>query len=70
MVRIDDRLVRVLQYWQPGEEWRDIFTSDPDANVAVAQGSDCSPGMNASTAPARVIDLEPYRLRRKRRAPH
>ncbi len=63
IVRVDDQLVRVMQYCDPPREWKEIFESEP-------------PGSKTRATPARrlrkdhsaqVIDLEQYRARRRLR---
>ncbi len=63
IVRVDDQLVRVMQYCDPPEQWKDVFVSEP-------------PGSKTRAIPdrrvrkdhsAQVIDLDQYRARRRRR---
>ncbi len=62
IVRVDDQLVRVMQFSDPPKEWKDVFAAEP-------------PGSRTRAVPARrlrkdhsaqVIDLDQYRARRKR----
>ncbi len=63
IVRVDDQLVRVMQYSDPPEQWKDIFVPE-------------QPGSKTRAIPVRhprtdhsaqVIDLEQFRARRRRR---
>jgi hypothetical protein len=68
IVRVEDRLVRVLQYREHDLEWRDIFTNDiADTRAAAFLPSvNRTPGWSGELPPE-VIDLGRYRAQKKRR---
>ena len=60
IVRVDDQLVRVMQYRDPPEEWKDIFAAEPPGSTSRAVSARRLPCQHG----AQVIDLEQYRARR------
>ncbi len=59
IVRVDDQLVRVMQYYDPDGHWSDFQPGDRP--VPAARPAGVPPG-----ADAKIIDLEQYRSRRYR----
>jgi len=62
IMRVDGRLVRVLQYLEPGQRWRDIFSSELSDSLSQAMS-----GGAERQFPPGVVDLDEYRARRRAR---
>lgn len=62
IVRVDDQLVRVMQYRDPPKEFQEIFAADSPGSTARA----ASGRRLARQHSAQIIELDQYRARRRR----